>query len=200
MAMKKGQNFNHAPAGTRLTVSPIRNPKDIQRIKTFLAGHPRNLAIFTLGVNSNLRASDLVRIKVGDVKHLREGDELVLREQKTHKVRRITLNRSVIKAIQSLLASKPCRDEEALFRGRRGPLHVKTITALVKKWCRAINLNGENYGAHSLRKTFGYIQRVRFGVQLPELMEIFNHSNQKQTLAYLGIQPEELKAIYLNEI
>ncbi|MBW2365953.1 MAG: tyrosine-type recombinase/integrase [Deltaproteobacteria bacterium] len=76
-----------------------------------------------------------------------------------------------------------------LFSSRKGdkPLSVPTLNNLVKKWCRAINLRG-NYGSHTLRKTFGYHQRVRFGVGLPELMVAFNHSSQKQ------------KNIYTNEI
>jgi hypothetical protein len=31
-------------------------------------------------------------------------------------------------------------------------------------------------------------------------MTLFNHSNQKQTLEYLGIQPEEIRDAYLKEI
>jgi len=31
-------------------------------------------------------------------------------------------------------------------------------------------------------------------------MEMFNHSSQKQTLAYLGIQSEEIEEAYLNEL
>lgn len=31
-------------------------------------------------------------------------------------------------------------------------------------------------------------------------MEMFNHSSEKQTLAYLGIQKEEIKQAYLNEL
>jgi integrase len=70
---------------------------------------------------------------------------------------------------------------------------------LVKKWCGSINLQG-NYGSHTLRKTWGYIQRTHFGHSLPELMEVFGHATQRQTLTYLCIQPEEIKKIYSNEI
>jgi hypothetical protein len=31
-------------------------------------------------------------------------------------------------------------------------------------------------------------------------MEVYGHATQKQTLAYLCIQPEEIKKIYANEI
>ena len=49
-------------------------------------------------------------------------------------------------------------------------------------------------------ETMGYHQRVTHGSGLPELMVIFNHSSQKQTLDYLCVQPEEVKDIYLNEL
>lgn len=193
------RNPNHPKAGSRIKVEPIRNIKDIKAIKKLLADNPRNLALFTLGINTNLRASDLLRIPAGQVRGLKPMDELELKEKKTGKVRRITLNKSCIDAIRSLLASRPYQDDETLFRGQRGPLTVPSVNRLVKKWCAAINLRG-NYGSHTLRKTFGYHQRVTFGVGLPELMVCFNHSSQRQTLDYLCVQPEEVKSIYANEL
>lgn len=62
-----------------------------------------------------------------------------------------------------------------------------------------INLKG-NYGSHTLRKTFGYMHRTVHNTDIPTLMEMFNHSSQKQTLAYLGIQPSEIRDAYLKEI
>jgi hypothetical protein len=70
---------------------------------------------------------------------------------------------------------------------------------MIYQRCAAIRLPG-NYGSHSLRKTWGYQQRVRFGASLPELTEAFNHSNQSITLRYLCIQPDEVKSLYVNEI
>jgi len=193
-------NVNHPKAGDKIAVSPIRDLRDIKAIKKLLANHPRNLALFITGINTNLRASDLVRIKAKDVKDLKAGDELELKEKKTGKLRRITLNKSVVQAIQNLLKSRDYQEDDNLFMGKRGPLAAISITALVKSWCKAINLNGGNYGAHTLRKTWGYHQRVTFGKGLPELMVCFNHASQRQTLDYLCIQPEEVRNIYLNEI
>ena len=187
MAMKKGENFNRPARGTTTTVSPIREMKDIQSIEKLLADNPRNLCLFIFGINTNLRACDLLRIKVGEVKDLRPGDTLQLREKKTGKIRQIPLNKALVRSIQDLLKSRQYQDEYPLFIGRRGPLTVPTVNALVKSWCKAINLNGGNYGAHTLRKTFGYHQRVTFGAGLPELMICFNHSSQRQTLDYLCV-------------
>ena len=179
--MKTGQNFNHPPKGSTIKVEPIRSKRDIQTIKKLLADKPLDLALFTVGINTNLRASDLLRIKVKQVKDLNPNDEIVLNEKKTKKERRINLNKACIEAIQGLLASKEYSDEDYLFTGQRGVLTVPTVNAKVKSWCRAINLKG-NWGSHSLRKTWGYHQSVTFGTDLPTLMECFNHSTQKQTL------------------
>jgi len=80
--------------------------KNIKAIKKLLANRPRDFALFTIGINTNLRASDLLRLKVGQVKDLKAGDTIEIKEQKTGKVRRITLNKTCINAIQSLLMEK----------------------------------------------------------------------------------------------
>ena len=196
------QSSNRPQKGSSIKVEPIRHKKDIQLIKKLLAGNLRDLAIFTLGINTNLRASDLLRITVGQIRHLRPGEHFSVREKKTGKLRDITINETVYKALQGLLSSlSNPGDEDFLFQSRKGrqALCVSYLNSLVKSWCREINLNG-NYGSHTLRKTFGYIHRTVFNTDIPTLMEMFNHSSQKQTLAYLGIQPSEIKDAYLREI
>jgi integrase len=197
--MKIARNQNRPQKGTQIKVDPIKKRKDIESIKKLLGDDPRNSALFSIGINTNLRASDLLRIKVGQVRDLKPGDEIELKEKKTGKSRRITLNKVCVQAIQRLLASRAYADEDLLFTGQRGPLTVPSVHRLVKGWCRAINLRG-NYGSHSLRKTWGYHQRVTFGVDIPRLMVCFNHSTQRQTLDYLCIQPEEIKDVYQNEL
>lgn len=104
--MRKGENFNHPKRGSSIKVDPIKNTKDIQTIKKLLADKPLDYALFVVGINTNLRASDLLRIKVSQVKGLKPNDEIVLNEKKTRKERRITLNKACISAIEGLLASK----------------------------------------------------------------------------------------------
>ncbi|WP_319405805.1 tyrosine-type recombinase/integrase [uncultured Desulfosarcina sp.] len=193
------KNPNHPKIGDSIKVDPIKDIKDIKSIKRLLSDKPRDLCLFTLGINTNLRASDLLRITVRMVKDLKAGDELTLKEKKTGKHRRITLNKAATEAIQGLLKSREYKDEDPLFTGQRGPLTVPSVNRLVKQWCQSVNLKG-NFGSHTMRKTFGYHQRVSFGVGLPELVDIFNHSSQRQTMTYLCIQPEEVKNVYMNEL
>lgn len=113
-------------------------------------------AIFAVGSNSNLRASDILRLTIGQVKDIKPGHEIEIIEKKTKKKRRITLNQEATTAIQGILADfkDKYKDTDSLFQGQRGPLTVKTVTQLVKKWCNDINLEG-NHGSHTMRKTIG---------------------------------------------
>lgn len=196
------KNPNRPQKGSQTTVEPIRYSKDIKNIKKLLKDSPRNLCLFVLGINTNLRASDLLKLKVKDVQNLKAGEELTLKEKKTGKQRRINLNGACVTAIQDLLKSDKFADEDFLFQSQRKggtPLTVPSASNLVKSWCKMVNLKG-NYASHSLRKTWGYHQRITFNVGIPELMVCFNHTSQKQTLDYLCIQPEEIKSVYANEI
>lgn len=193
---------NHPQKGDSIKVEPIRKEKDIQLIKKMLANKPRDLAIFTLGINTNLRASDLLKITVGQVRHLQPGEHFTLKEKKTGKERAITINKTVHEVIRNLLSIMPnAQDCDLLFQSRKGgqALCVPYLNSLIKSWCKQINLKG-NYGSHTLRKTFGYIHRTIFNTDIPTLMQMFNHASQKQTLEYLCIQPSEIKDAYLKEI
>lgn len=181
-----------------MKVDPIRRVQDVRSIKKILRDSPRDLCLFVIGINTNLRASDLLRITVGQVRSMKSGEEIEIVERKTKKRRRITLNDEVVNAIARLLDHLGSRYgcDEPLFQGQRGPLTVNTVSRLVKSWCAAINLDG-NFGSHTMRKTFGYHQRVRLNTSIPELMVMFNHANQRQTLDYLCVQADEIREAYM---
>jgi integrase len=193
----------HKPGkGCILKVDPIRSPSKIRAIKLLLSSEPRNLLLFILGINTNLRMCDLLSIQLGQVRGLSISGTLTVRESKTGKIHQITLNRFVWESLHAWLAK--CHglpDETPLFWSRKtgASLQVSSVNNLIKDWCKTVGLEGR-FGCHSLRKTFGFHHRTRFGTDLPTLMVMFNHSNQRQTLNYLGIQSEEISAAYRHEI
>lgn len=195
------KNPNHPQIGQNIRVEPIRRIEDIRAIKELLSDKPRDLLLFTMGINNGLRAGDLLRLKVKDVKHLKEGGQINIREGKTQKYNTLVINKAVYKALRNYIQSTDLNDEDSLFISRksRNPLTIETVNALVKKWAKAINLKG-NYGAHTLRKTFGFIQRTKYGISWEILAERFNHSTPAVTRRYLGITKEEVSKILLNEI
>lgn len=202
---QKIQKRNHPKRGQRIKVEPIRNLKHVKTIKKLLTAKPMDYAYFTIGINTALRASDILNLKADMFRGLKAGDEIEIREKKTGKPRRLTINGAVAGAVADLLASVEYRPGDYLFKSQRANgdglkvWSVPYVSQKVKGWCRDINLKG-NFGSHSLRKTWGYHQRVTFGQSLPVLCECFNHASQKQTLEYLCIQDEEVKSVYMNEI
>ena len=198
---RKRTNPNAPQKGDTIKVEPIRSLKDIQLIRRMLQVKPRDLALFTIGINTNLRASDLPRLRVYQLRDLEPGDSIEINEKKTGKPRRLTMNRACVKAIRNLLEKESYHPGEHLFKSQKSEeaLKVSSVPNLVKAWCKAVKLKG-NYGSHTLRKTWGYHQRVTYRVDIPTLMVCFNHATQKQTLDYLCIQPEEITNVFNNEL
>jgi integrase len=78
-------------------------------------------------------------------------------------------------------------------------IREQAVNNLIKSWTRAINLKG-NYGAHTLRKTWGYMQRTKYGVGFEIICKRFNHSSPAVTMRYLGIEDKEVHSTLMNEI
>ena len=194
MAFAKGENPHRPRKGDAIRVEPIRSKKHIHNIKKILADKPRDLCLFTLGINTAFRANELLAIKVEQVRYLEVGDILTIKQRKTQKYRAVALNENVVASIQTYLQQRPLADDAHLFTGLRGCLTVPTVNRLVKTWCASVGLKG-NYGSHSMRKTWGYWQRQN-GADILNLVEAFGHATQRQTMAYLGLQPEDVMKLY----
>ncbi len=195
-------NPNHPQKGDKIKVQPIRSTKDIENIRKLLSNNTRDLLMFCLGINNGVRCGDLLRLRSGQVKHLKPRETLTIKEQKTGKENVIMVNKTCHKVLRQYLEETHPHDDDYLFRSKKGqnqPLSVGTVNAMIKDWCESINLKG-NYGTHTMRKTFGYIQRVKYGVGWELLCKRFNHSSPSITMRYLGIEDKEVNGILMNEI
>lgn len=200
--IKKGRNPNHPIKGASIKVQPIRTLQAIAHIKQQLQHQPRNLCFFTLGINTAYRANELLSLTIKQVEHLHIGDILDIKQSKNSSYRATAINRVVYEAIQNWLAQHPTREQpNAPFfmsnHYRHHPLTVSAINQLLKKWCANAGLHG-NYGSHSLRKTWGYHQRIINKASVALLMRAYGHTSEAQTLAYLGILCDEIKALYFD--
>lgn len=166
-------------------VQPIKNKRDIERMKQSLNG--RDLLLFILGINTNLRISDLLRLTREDI----VDNAIVLVESKTGKTKRIHLGENTIAQIKPLLP-----DTGTLFPSRKGgkPISRQQAWRTLNAAAERAGLNIE-FGTHSLRKTFAY-HAYKQGVDLALLMRILNHSSQRETLRYLGIETEDITNVY----
>jgi len=185
-----------------IAVDPIRRQEDIDSIKRLLSDSPRDHLLFTLGINNGIRVVDLLRLNVKQVMEVKPNEFIRIKESKTGKTNVLCFNKAVHKSLTNYLHKTNPNPDEYLFKSRKGnnqPLQSQAVSKLVKKWTKAINLRG-NFGAHTLRKTFGYIQRTKHGVGFEVLARRYNHSSPAITMRYLGIQDKEVNGILMNEI
>jgi integrase len=189
-------------------VEPIRDERKITQIKNQLkgSGSIRDLLLFELWINSALRISDLLQIKVSDVydNNWNPKDEFFLKEDKTDKVTRITITPKVsetLKLFWNTYAHVVSNAESYLFFHQKlYPLGKKSINRgmawiLIDRWCKWVGLKG-NYGWHTLRKTRWYQARMK-SVPLELIQHKLNHTSLTVTKRYLWITDDELREICL---
>ena len=187
--------------GITTAVQPIRQIKDIKAIQKIISDSPRDALLFTMGINTGLRLVDLLRLKVSQVIELKAGDHINIKEGKTNKQNTLNVNEPIYKALQHYLNEANPKAGDYLFRSRKGNKALGSASAgqMIKGWCKEINLQGQ-YGTHTLRKTWGYHQRVTYGVGFALICERYKHSNPAVTMRYLGIENKEIYDILMNGI
>jgi len=195
------RNPNHPRKGSSTRVDPIRLQKDIKAIIKLLTDNPRDRLLFIMGINNGLRVGDLLKLKVSDVRRMKPGDSITIKEGKTGKQNILVINKPVYDALKYYLDMKKPDDGDYLFSSRKGDkaITIQAVNNKVKLWTSAINMHG-NYGAHSLRKTWGYFQRTKYGVGFELICKRFNHSSPSITMRYLGIEDKEVQDLLMNEV
>lgn len=173
-------------------VQPLKDRRDIERIKKALNG--RNLLLFTIGINTSLRISDILPLRVQDV----SGDYIYVKEQKTDKTKHIRVNDAIKEALKELVP-KDAKASDYLFPSRKGEAPISRVQAwrILNAAAKRAGLNHIRFGTHSMRKSFAY-HAYKSGVELPLLMRVLNHSSEKETLRYIGIESEQIDEVYID--
>ncbi len=193
--LKRGWHSNSDACphkGKNITVDPLRSKGDINRIKRGLKSHPRDYALFVVGINIGLRGTDLLRLKFKDVLD-EDGEvkpEISIRERKNKKIRVVALSQRPRKALQALCNGSDVEMDSFVFASRKGGrLKIQRLHQLVNVWCHTAKVRG-HFGSHTLRKTFSY-HLLRQGNRIDLVMQILGHSSPAITLRYAGITKEE---------
>lgn len=168
-------------------VQPIRNKELLQEIKKCLKErNERNYIMFLLGINTGLRISDILRLRVRDV----QGWDIFIREKKTGKSKQIKMPSELKKEVRNYVKTKD--PSEFLIKSREGknkPITRGMAYVILNEIAEEFGL--ERIGTHSLRKTYGYHHYKQFK-DVAALQKIFNHSDPSITLRYIGIEQDSL--------
>ena len=186
-------------------VEPIRSRKKIDHIKEFLVeqGRYRDLLLFVVGINTALRVSDLLKLRIRDfvVEDGTLRDRFWMREAKRGKRHRVIINDSIAQTLTDYRLAYPKVEIDPCHyvffnvktENYHRPISRKQAWKIVTTLCHDVGLQG-NYGTHTMRKTWGYHARQN-GVDLALIMHNLNHNDLAYTKRYLGITDDELEIV-----
>jgi integrase len=153
-----------------------------------------------VGINTALRIGDLLSLSLGDVLDERGKilDAIEMKEQKTGKMKKFPLNKSIKDALLGYLKAREGADQsEPLFPSRKGgALSRWQARRILSSAGNAVGVS--RIGTHSLRKTFGYHVYQKTGGNLGLVQKLLNHSSSADTLRYIGIDREQMDNTYLD--
>lgn len=169
-------------------VQPIRDLEQLENMKWALKRFcgERDYILFCLGINTGLRITDLLQLKIKDVKGKKS---ITVKEGKTKKQRQVLLE-GVYEELNAYIST--LKGTEWLFPSRKGDKAITRIQAY-QQFKKASEMAGvEAVGTHTLRKTFGYWFYKQYK-DIASLQNILNHSKPDVTLRYIGITQEEIE-------
>ena len=170
------------------------------RIRLQLGHRTRELALFDLGLDSKLRACDLVRLRVRDISH---GDRVstraIVMQQKTSRPVQFEITPPTRDAVTAWIKEAKLVNDDFLFPSRvhESPhLGTRQYARILDCWIEEIGMDPTAYGTHTIRRTKTFlIYRRTKNIRAVQLL--LGHTKLESTVRYLGIEVED--ALELSE-
>ena len=184
-----------------LVVDPI---KEIDKLQVLFKSikSPRNRLMFAIAYFACLRISDVLKLKVGDIKK----DVLELKEKKTNKVKQVDIHGNFKKFIDDLLPRWEkevsqrwriqLRDDDYIFisqRSRRFPMTREQAYRIITKEAKRAGVSNK-IGTHTMRKSAAWQAYTKEGIAGAQ--KVCNHASPVETIRYLGITKEFEQKVY----
>lgn len=161
------------------SVEPIRGKEMINEFARVLRSYSeRDYVLFMAGIYLGRRISDILPLKVRDVKN---RGYVYFRESKKNKESYLKINKKLMRIFKDYCADK--EDDEYLFpplKGKRNR-HItrQQYWNILNKAAAEIGYE-DKIGCHTLRKTLGHELYVS-GVDITMIMLILNHDDVNYT-------------------
>jgi len=164
------------------------------RIRLQLYNKSRDLALFNLAIDSKLRCSDLIRLRVRDIAHgLQISKRAMVLQQKTQQPVQFEITEQTRTSISHWIECAKLSNADYLFKSRcEDSLHISTrqYARIVKAWVSGIGLDSTEYGTHSMRRTkVSLIYRRTKNLRAIQLL--LGHTKLESTVRYLGIEVDD---------
>ena len=145
-------------------VQPLRTNEEIQDFQFWLrrtSNPERDSFLFLFGINNGLRMSDIIGLKVGDI---RGKSKPIIVEHKTGKRKPIFIDNL---REEILLYTEGKEENDWLFPSRQQGRHITRDRVYQIYADIAEKLGRDDIGTHTLRKTFGITTTRKLETLLP---------------------------------
>jgi integrase len=170
--------------------------KEIWAIRTRLqlANRTRGLALFNLGIDSKLRGSDLVSLRVRDISQGSSAlSRAIILQQKTHRTVQFEITEQTRQSVAAWIERTHLTTAQFLFPSRvtKSPhLSTRQYARIVSSWVKSIGLDSSIYGTHTIRRTKATLI-YRRTKNLRAVQLLLGHTKLESTVRYLGIEIDD---------
>jgi len=164
------------------------------RVRLQLASNRRDLVLFNVAIDSKLRGSDLVKMKVSDISNAGVvSARAMILQQKTGRPVQFEITEQTREAITEWMSHAKLSNAGYLFPTRlTASKHLSTrqYARIVESWVTQIGLDSSAYGTHSMRRTKPTLIYKRTK-NLRAVQLLLGHTKLESTVRYLGIEVDD---------
>ena len=175
------------------SVEPIRGKNIINKFADVLRSYSeRDYVLFMTGLYLGRRISDILPLKVKDVKN---KEYVYFREAKKNKESYLKINKKLQSIFKNYCVAMD--DDDFLFAPLRGEKdrHIsrQQYWNILNKAAAEIGYK-DKIGCHSLRKTLGH-ELYASGVDITMIMLVLGHDDVNYTKRYIGVTADEVNDV-----
>lgn len=164
------------------------------RMRLQMASNTRELAMFNLAIDGKLRACDLTRLLIQDIRH---GSHVAARstvmQQKTQRPVQFEITEQTRESLEAWIEARRLKAADFLFPSRlhTSPhLPTRKYSRIVYRWVASIGLDDTAYGTHTMCRTkASLIYRRTKNLRAVQLL--LGHAKLENTVRYLGIEVDD---------
>jgi integrase len=173
-------------------------PRQIEILREFLENKEEwmELALLNTGIDTMLRASDLLKLRVEDVLDWKGNikDEINIKQKKTSSSHIVALSDKSKQTLKKWIKESNKYEDDYIFtlkysrwnKMRSKPMNRVSYANIVKKWCDFLHLDYRDYSTHSLRRTRAVLLYKK-GINIETIRILLGQKNIASTQNYLGI-------------
>jgi len=161
------------------------------RIRLKSAQQTRELALFNLAIDSNLRACDVVQLRVCDIAKGRHIlSQATIAQLESQRAIQFEITDETRDSVAAWIAHEKLKSDQYLFPSRMSAsphLSTRQYARLVASWVSSIGLDPSVYGTESIRRTKAALVYRRTKSLLAAQL-FLGHARLRTTARFLGVE------------